>query len=198
MIAIAGLLVCMFFPQVYNDFYSNCYHHGYEIIKGQPSSQLSFGEFYAKDTFDEIKKEIDYQGEWAVAYGMHPAILQFNGIATLDGYLGLYSQEYKETFGTLIAPALDKSTEFYNTFYNSGIRAYIYSGAGENTYQPFRKLALTDYKLYMDGSIFRKMGGEYIFSRIRIENEDEIGVELLLEKEGEKISYPVYVYKIKD
>lgn len=195
-VALAGLFVCMLVPQVYNDFYSNCYHHAYELLKGQPSSQLSFKEFYSAEVFEEIKEEIDYRGEWAVAYGMHPAILQYNGIATLDGYLGIYSQEYKEKFGELIAPALKASEEFNKTFRDSGIRAYIYSGGGENTYEPFKKLSITDYRLYMDGEVFKDMGGKYIFSRIKINNQEELGLELILEKVEDDIPYHMFVYKV--
>lgn len=196
-IAAGGLMVCMFFPQVYNDFYSNCYHHAYEILKGTPSTQLSLKEFYSEELFEEIKEDIGYDGEWAAAYGMHPAVLQYNGIATLDGYLGLYSEEYKQQFGKLIAPALEGSEEFYNTFWNSGIRAYLYSGAGENTYQPLKQLNISDKKLYLDGDIFRKMKGCYIFSRIKISNEEEIGLKLRGEYTHESSPYVIYVYQNK-
>lgn len=196
-IALGGLLVCMFFPQVYNDFYNNCYHHAYEVLKGTPSTQLSFKEFYSEELFDSIKEEIGYEGEWAAAYGMHPAILQYNGIATLDGYLGLYSEEYKQQFGKLIAPALEGSEEFYNTFWNSGIRAYLYSGAGENTYQPLKQLTISDTKLYMDGDVFREMDGSYIFSRIEISNAEELGLELKGEYTHESSPYVIYVYENK-
>ena len=196
-VAVVGLLVCMFVPQVYNDFYSNCYHHAYEILKGTPSTQLSFEEFYSEELFDFIKEEIGYEGEWTAAYGMHPAVLQYNGIATLDGYLGLYSEEYKQQFGKLIAPALEGSEEFYNTFWNSGIRAYIYSGAGENTYQPLKELNISDKKLYMDGDTFREMKGAYLFSRIEISNAKELGLELKGEYTHESSPYVIYVYENK-
>ena len=196
-IAVGGVLVCMLFPQVYNDFYSNCYHHAYEILKGTPSTQLSFEQFYAEELFEDIKAEIGYEGEWAAAYGMHPAVLQYNGIATLDGYLGLYSEEYKQQFGKLIAPALEGSEEFRTTFWDSGIRAYLYSGAGENTYQPLKELNLADDKLYIDGDVFRKMGGEYIFSRIEISNAEELGLALKGEYTHETSSYVIYVYENK-
>lgn len=196
-IAVGGLMVCMFFPQVYNDFYSNCYHHAYEILKGTPSTQLSFKEFYSEELFEEIKEDLGYDGEWAAAYGMHPAVLQYNGIATLDGYLGLYSEEYKQQFGKLIAPALEGSEEFYNTFWNSGIRAYLYSGAGENTYQPLKQLNISDKKLYLDGDVFREMKGCYIFSRIKISNEEEIGLKLRGEYTHEFSPYVIYVYQNK-
>lgn len=196
-IAVGGVLVCMLFPQVYNDFYSNCYHHAFEILKGTPSTQLSFEQFYSKELFEEIKEEIGYDGEWAAAYGMHPAVLQYNGIATLDGYLGLYSEEYKQQFGKLIAPALEGSEEFRTTFWESGIRAYLYSGAGENTYQPLKELNLADDKLYIDGDVFREMGGKYIFSRIEISNAEELGLVLKGEYTHESSSYIIYVYENK-
>lgn len=194
-IAVGGVLVCMLFPQVYNDFYSNCYHHAFEILKGTPSTQLSFEQFYSEDLFEEIKEEIGYDGEWAAAYGMHPAVLQYNGIATLDGYLGLYSEEYKQQFGKLIAPALEGSEEFRTTFWESGIRAYFYSGAGENTYQPLKELNLSDDKLYIDGDVFREMDGKYIFSRIKISNEKELGLELIGEYGHETSPYIIYIYR---
>ena len=126
---------------------------------------------------------------------MHPAVLQYNGIATLDGYLGLYSEEYKQQFGKLIAPALEGSEEFRTTFWDSGIRAYLYSGAGENTYQPLKELNLADDKLYIDGDVFREMGGKYIFSRIEISNSSELGLKLKDKYTHESSSYVIYVYE---
>ena len=195
-VALVGTLICMLAPQVYNDFYSNVYHHAYELLKKEKSSQLSFGEFYSEDLFEQIKEEIDYQGEWAAAYGMHPAVLQYNGIATLDGYLGMYSQEYKESFRRVIEPALEKSEEFAALYDTWGARAYLYSGNGENTYQPVRNLTLEDHKLYMDSPAFKELGGTYIFSRIEVENADELGLRLKGVYSHEASPYRIYVYTI--
>ncbi|MGN0305368.1 MAG: DUF6044 family protein [Lachnospiraceae bacterium] len=194
-IALLGTLVCMFVPQVYNDFYSNCYHHAYEILKGEKSSQLSFKEFYSEELFNEIKEAIDYQGEWAAAYGMHPAVLEYNGIATLDGYLGMYSQEYKERFREVIAPALEKSEEFRTLYDTWGARAYLYSGAGENTWQPVRKLILQDNSLYLNPQAFKDIGGVYLFSRIEIDNSGELGLKLVGEFSTDSSPYTIYVYE---
>lgn len=194
-IAWSALLAVTLIPQVYNDFYSNLYHHAYEIVKKTPSSQLSFKEFYSEELFEKIKEEIDYQGEWSAAYGMHPAVLQYNGIATLDGYLGLYSEEYKKQFRQLIEPALEQSEEFRKTFDESGIRAYLYSGAGENTYVPTKQLLVKDSRLSINGEVFRQMGGVYIFSRIKIENEKELGMKLIKEFQDSSSPYIIYVYQ---
>ena len=142
-----------------------------------------------------IKDDLEYEDEWAAAYGMHPAVLQYNGIATLDGYLGLYSEEYKQQFGKLIAPALEASEEFRTVFWDSGIRAYLYSGAGENTYQPLKQLEVSDTNLYIDGDIFRQMDGKYIFSRIAISNMEELGLKLRGEYTHESSPYAIYIYE---
>lgn len=195
-VAAVGTLVCMLVPQVYNDFSGNVYHHAYEILKKQESSRLSFNEFYSEDLFEQIKEELDYQGEWAAAYGMHPAVLQYNGIATLDGYLGMYSQEYKESFRKVIAPALEKAPEFKMLYDTWGARAYLYSGSGENTYQAVRNLKLQDHNLYADIQALKELGGTYIFSRIELGNAKELQLTLMEVFQKEASPYTIYVYRI--
>lgn len=195
---IGALVAVVFSPAVYNDFYNNCYHHAYELIKGKESSQLSFGEFYSGELFDSIKEELDYRGEWSVAYGMHPGVLQYNGISTLDGYLGMYSQEYKEAFREMIEPALEASEEFRNTFDSWGARAYLYSGGGENTYEPVRVQELQDRRLYLDTEAFKDLGGVYIFSRVELTGIDELGLKLTGEFGHETSPYVIYVYQTAD
>ena len=55
-------------------------------------------------------------------------MLEYNGIATLDGYLGFYSQQYKEDFRRIIAPALERVEQTRIYYDDWGARAYLYSG----------------------------------------------------------------------
>ena len=75
-------------------------------FQNRTSGVLSYREFYSTKLFEKIKREIGYNGEWSVAFGMHPRVLQYNGISTLDGYSSYYPQAYKEQFRKLIAPDL--------------------------------------------------------------------------------------------
>lgn len=93
-----AVLVVIITPVRYNDLYTTCYNKLYEYHHGTQVDAYSYEQFYAVDLFEQIKEDIGYNGEWAVAYGLHPAVLEYNGIATLDGYLGFYSQQYKEDF----------------------------------------------------------------------------------------------------
>lgn len=195
-IVMTAAVVVMFVPQTYNDFYHTCYYNAYSILKQTQVKDLNYEEFYSKDLFEHIKEEVNYNGEWSAAYGFHPAVLQYNGIATLDGYLGMYSQEYKEAFRKVIAPALETADSNRSYFDDWGARAYLFSGSDENTYAPYRDLGLTDYSLQIDSDAYKAIGGRYIFSRIELSNREELGLELKGVYSQDSSPYTVYLYEI--
>ncbi len=191
-----AVLAVILTPTRYNDLYNTCYNRAYEHFHGQEVDELSYGQFYAVDLFEEIKTDIGYQGEWAAAYGFHPAVLEYNGIATLDGYLGFYSQQYKEDFRKIIAPALER-VEATRIYYDDwGARAYLYSGTDLSIVSATKTVYATDDHIYMDGEAFRALGGEYLFSRIRLSNAEEVGLSLLGEYTARDGSMTVYAYKV--
>lgn len=192
----AAVIIVMFVPQVYNDFYYTCYNYAYKLIRQKETSTVNYREFYSEDLFDEIKDSIDYDGEWSAAYGMHPAVLNYNGIATVDGYLGFYPQEYKDKWERVEAPAFEGSPSIRDYFTGWGARVCLYSGSDENTYAPLREMDLSDKRLMVDMNELKSLDCRYIFSRIRFENETELGTELVGEYSGEGSPYVIYVYSI--
>lgn len=193
-VCIAALAVILS-PTRYNDLYSTCYNRAYEHFHGQEVDELSYEQFYAVELFEEIKADIGYEGEWAAAYGFHPAVLEYNGIATLDGYLGFYSQQYKEDFRKIIAPALER-VEATRIYYDDwGARAYLYSGTDLSIVSATKTVYATDDRIYMDGEAFGALGGQYLFSRIRLSNAQDAGLSLLGAYTAQDGSMTVYVYK---
>ena len=189
-----AVLAVILAPTRYNDLYNTCYNRTYEYFHGREVDELSYGQFYAVDLFEEMKADIGYEGEWAAAYGFHPAVLEYNGIATLDGYLGFYSQQYKEDFRKVIAPALER-VEPTRIYYDDwGARAYLYSGTDLSIVNATKTVYATDDHLYMDGEAFRALGGKYLFSRIRLSNAKEIGLSLLGEYTAGDGSMTIFVY----
>ena len=157
---------------------------------------LDYGQFYAVELFEEIKEDIGYDGEWSVAYGLHPAILEYNGIATLDGYLGFYSQQYKEDFRKVIAPALERMEPTRIYYDDWGARAYLYSGTDLSIVNATKTVYATDYDIYIDTQALRELDGEYIFSRLALTNAAEKNLKLLGEYTSEDGSYTIYVYQV--
>ena len=192
----AAVLVVILTPNRYNDLYFTCYNRAYEYFHGTEVDELDYEQFYAQELFEEIKKDIGYQGEWSAAYGFHPAVLEYNGIATLDGYLGFYAQQYKEDFRRIIAPALER-VEPTRVYYDDwGARAYLYSGTDLSIVSATKTVYATDYDIYIDTDAFRELGGEYIFSRIELSNAAEAGLELLQGYTAEDGSCAFYVYRV--
>ncbi|MBO4456801.1 MAG: hypothetical protein J5802_03710 [Butyrivibrio sp.] len=195
----AAVFVAIAVPTRYNDLYNTLYHTARYKIYGNENDDLNFREFYSKELFDAIKKDIDYkEGEWCAAYGMHPAILEYDGIATLDGYLGFYPQSYKEEFRKVIAPALERKESSKIYFDEWGARCYLYSGTDDSIVMATKSMyGVTDNNIYIDSEELKKMGCKFIFSRIEIENIDDAGLALCNEYEGFESPYKIFVYSFR-
>ena len=188
-----GVLVV--FPSKYNHLSMNICNRIYEntgiALPGVDKTALTYEEFYSEDLFENIKEEIDYSGEAAVAYGMHPAVLNYNMITTIDGYSSVYPQSYRLQFRELIEEALERNEDKRLYFDKTGIRAYIY---GIN-YLPVADLGITEADIYIEPEKFTQMGGKYIFSRVRILNAEELGFCMLGAYQNDNSPYTIYVYE---
>ncbi len=201
--AVYGLLllamaVVLFTPSRYNDLYFTCKNKALELLKGKETDEMNYREFYSEDLFAWIKEDIGYQGEWSAAYGFHPAVLEYNGICTLDGYLGFYPQQYKEDFRKIIAPALERVEASRLYYDNWGARAYLYPGTDLSAVSSSKSFTVTDRDLYVDARAFEDLGGVYIFSRFEFGNAQEAGFYLVKAYGREGAPYAVYVYRRQD
>lgn len=181
----------------YNDLYHTCYNQAYHLLKGKTTDQLSYGEFYSAELFEKAKQDLGYKGEWAAAYGFYPATLEYNGISTLDGYLGFYSQEYKEAFRRIIAPALERVEESRIYFDDWGARAYLYSGTDLSIVNGFRTYQVQEQDIYINVDAFQALGGEFIFSRVKLTNAREAGLLHAGTYTHESSPYTLYVYQVQ-
>lgn len=195
--AVAAVLIILLSGTRYNDLYHTCFDQAYQLLKGTKTNQLSFEEFYSVKLFDQAKNDIGYQGEWSAAYGFYPAVLEYNGISTLDGYLGYYAQSYKEDFRKIIAPALERVEESRDYFDTWGARAYLYSGTELSIVSPYRNDNITVQDIYIDIDAFKSLGGRYIFSRIELTNQEEAGLNQIGIYTHEKSPYTLYVYQVQ-
>lgn len=194
-LAFLAIAVIMLTGSKYNDLYSTAFNYCYRIIKQQPSNSLTYKEFYSEELFNQIKEDIDYNDEKAVAYGMHPAVLEYSGIFTLDGCLSYYPQQYKEEFRNIIAPSLERVESFREYYDDWGARAYLFAGVDENVYEPIRNLIISDKNLYIDSNAFREMDGKYIFSRLELTNADELELSLRGIYTHKDSPYTIYLYE---
>lgn len=197
LMGLAAILVVAGTQCEYSDFYNTCYCNLYKLVKHTEVNQLSYGEFYGKELFEDIKEDIGYDAsEGVCAYALHPAQLSYNGISTIDGYCGYYSEEYKQQFRKVIAPTLEKMPSWQHYYDDWGCRAYLFSADGTNTYDFGANTSSVPQELYIDEMALKNLGCRYIFSRVEITNANEENLEFLAMYEHEKVPYQVYVYKL--
>lgn len=194
-LSVLAVLVILLSGTRYNDLYHTCRAKAYEHLKGKQSNDLSYEEFYSTELFEKAKEDLQYCGQWSAAYGFHPAILEYNDIATVDGYLGFYGQSYKNAFRRVIAPALERVPETKEYFDTWGARAYLYSGTDASIVAAVRDYHVTDNDIYIEIDAFKAIGGRYIFSRIELANAGEAGLVLAGVYTDESSPYTLYVYQ---
>jgi hypothetical protein len=155
---------------------------------------ISYREFFAKNLFERIKKDISYSDEKVVAFGYHPSVLMYNGFNCIDGYNNAYPLSYMWRFRTLIAPELEINQSFREYYDNGGIRMYLYNS--ELSYQPTRDKNTLPVKLNIDMDVFKNdFQGKYILSRAEISNCDTLGLKLIKRYYDEESIYTIYLYK---
>ncbi|PLT35588.1 DUF6044 family protein [Bacillus sp. V5-8f] len=154
-------------------------------------------EFYAQELFRDIKEHIDLpQEDYRVAsIGLHPAIAQYNGFYTLDTYNNFYPLRYKYQFRKIIEAELAKNKTIRAYFDEWGGRCYLFSAELGKHYM-FKKNTKKRLKnLELNTSVFKEMGGSYIFSAIPIDNAAKN--RLMLEKvfTSKHAAWKIYLYK---
>ncbi|MGG4489136.1 DUF6044 family protein [Metabacillus idriensis] len=159
----------------------------------------SVKEFYAEEQFAEIKEHIGMPvEEYRVAsLGLHPAIAQYNGFYTLDTYNNFYPLSYKYQFRKIIEKELSKNKRLRIYFDEWGGRCYLFTSEHEKKYMFTKDSAKVFEHLDLNTKPFKKMGGEYIFSSLPIEQPEKN--HLVLDKvfHSPESAWRIYLYKVK-
>lgn len=162
---------------------------------------VSYANFFAEDQFRDIKVYIGDKPEnyRTISIGMHPAIAQYNGIYTLDGYIINYSLEYKHQFRKIIAGELNRSRSRLDNFDKWGGRCYAWSSEivdeANYTTTEFPEIQHLDF----DYNQLKLMGGQYIISNAKINTEINTSLKFLKnfkQSDYEHSHWNIYLYKV--
>ena len=167
-----------------------------------PDTYISFGwdEYYACDVFSQIDEFIgrEKSSYRTVSLGIYPAAALYNGFYCLDGYTNLYPLEYKHEFRRIIEKELEKSEEVRIYFDDWGNRCYLLNAETGNYMQIQKNIGASYHNLEFNTAQMYKMGARYLFSAMRIDNADEMGLKLMREEpfSTPESYYAVYLYEI--
>ncbi|WP_042489855.1 DUF6044 family protein [Vibrio diazotrophicus] len=183
-IVVCLLVFSLFTPSTYNDFLRNTLNSEY----------VKYSEFYGLNVFEQLKSDLGYTDELAIAVGFHPGILTFNNINTLDGYFTYAPLNYKHQFRKIIAPQLEVNESHRQYFDHWGGRMYVFEDSDNyrKTNTPF---SCEPVELRVDKEALISLKVEYIFSVCRIINTSELGLAKIANVPWEPYN-KLYIYSI--
>ena len=199
LLVLAFVSVCRI-PNYYNHIRVNAHKFLYDTFGIEKykyaNNLLSYGEFYSPNLFERIKHDINYQGEWSVVFGLQPSLLYYNQISALDGFLSYYPMSYKKKFDKLLEPLFNAYPDVKASFDSWAGRAYIFPN--NPSHHPQWLDLEPEVDMLINPSVFREMGGKYVFSRVKIKNASELGLtERGVYDKQEGSPYIIYVYEAK-
>jgi len=159
----------------------------------------TYRQFYAERQLEAIKEEIKRPiGSYrVVSLGMHPAIAQYNGLATLDGYVNFYPLSYKHAFREIIGPELEKDELIRDYYDRWGNRCYVFSAelGKEYLYTSSHQRVVRD--LTLDSEAMRHMGAEYMLSAVDIANANALGLRLERTFQDPASAWTIRLYRLE-
>ena len=126
--------------------------------------------------------------------GLPPAVAQLNGFYTLDSYQTIYPLAYKHAFRPIIAGELAKSPALATYFDAWGNRCYLLSAELGRHFAIARQPARAVRHLAFDAAAFRRLGGRYVLSAVRLAHPAESGLRLLGVFDDSQAYWRVYLY----
>ena len=184
-----------------NVYLSSPFYHNIRLMVFPDTYHVdSWRQYYAEDLYAKIDEAIgrDKSTYRVASIGVNPAVALFNGFYTVDGYSTDYPLEYKHKFRRIIENELakDESNRLY--FDNWGNRCFVYTADLGKRFDIYRG-ENTEINIDLNINALKEMGGEYIFSAVKIANAESLGLESISDtpfiKDAD--SYGIWVYEVK-
>ena len=167
-----------------------------------PVHHLPFKKYYDSEQFQKIKIYINrpIYSYKVIALGIEPAVVQYNGFYTIDGYMVNYPLPYKHEFRKIIESFIDEN-KFYKDLYDGwGSKLYLFDQGVTYDYMNELVVRATHTNSYKNLSFnteeITALGAEYIFSAQKIKNPEEYKLVFLKTFGNNNSLWNVNLYRI--
>ncbi len=164
--------------QVMNCFYSSAAIRKTLVHAGVPMPQrywydqsheyvpyTSFRTFYMEDAFSDLKQSDLYKDlsqHYCISIGFHPAVSLYHGLRTMDGYMNIYAQSYKDFVMQVSAQELSKNSNNFSQLRDWGNRCYFFAADAQYDFVQHKHLPATQLDFRFD--LLAQKGCKYVLS----------------------------------
>ena len=140
-----------------------------------------YSDYYAVGMFDRIKEVTGNTSSSAriISLGIPPAIAQYNGMWTADGYVTTYPLSYKHKFREIMADELEKNVTikgFFDEWGSQCILLYDQGDGGNFSTHVTRDRAPAPRDLRLNNSALKALNCKYMLSAEIVQNPRESGL----------------------
>lgn len=159
---------------------------------------ITYRQFFAEDLFQNIEDDIglDQSTYRIINIGFHPAVSEYNGFYTLDGYSNNYPLEYKHRFRNIISTELDKNPVLENYFDTTGSRCYILVDELGLNFMYTKSTTAIINNLELNVTALHDMNCSFVFSAVNITNYVDNGLQFYNLYEHDDSAWNIYVYQV--
>ncbi len=159
----------------------------------------TFKKYYDTNLFSSINKYINKpKNLYRVAnLGIAPAVAQFNGFYTVDGYLVNYPLSYKLSFRKVMKNELNEYEPYKNFFDKGGSHCYLLKKENIFQFNVNKKIAKTIDSLNYDFTQLKRLDCAYLFSTSYINHIDTTILKYERAFETKDSYWKIYLYKLK-
>lgn len=177
-IAFTQLVICFAYQPAYYTYFVK------KIVPIVPYHYIfTYDDYYAERVFGEIKAYIQkpVQSYRVASIGIPPAVAQYNGMQTIDGYSSNYPLPYKRRFREIIAAELEKNETNRGFFDFWGSQCVIVYDQGHPYFETHmtRGMAPRSRSITLSHKALRAMQCDYILSAENIEKPEKSGLRKL-------------------
>ncbi len=163
-----------------------------------PEEDITFNDFFIPEVFECVDQHLP-PTKWryrVVSLGLLPSIALHHGYSTLDGYVGIYPLEYKDTFRKIIKREMRKRIGFRVFFNRWGNHVYLISDeiGRRNMVSKSEGLVVEDLEIWTR-QLYR-MRGRFLLSAVEIGNAPERRLRLIHRCSHPDRDYEVFIYRL--
>ncbi|NIJ52409.1 DUF6044 family protein [Dyadobacter arcticus] len=149
---------------------------------------FSFEDYYAEDLFKKIKTHINkpLPSYRVASIGIPPAVSQYNGLWTIDGYSSNYALPYKNAFRQIISGELEKAPAnkgFFDYWGSQCVIVYDQKLGYFNTTMT-KELTPPSRDIVLSHEALKELSCKYIISSETIERPEKSGLKKIADFES--------------